>query len=63
MEITRYTTQTLITMAKELKLDLHDCALSHILARHLYGLRDVTHVDGTPCDYKTIARHVLNNLK
>ncbi|OKP01588.1 hypothetical protein [Xenorhabdus eapokensis] len=63
MEITRYTTQTLITLANELNLDLHDCELPYILTRHLYTLQCVIHSDGSSCDYRTILLHTLKSLK
>ncbi|WP_426575369.1 hypothetical protein ACP179_01180 (plasmid) [Xenorhabdus stockiae] len=63
MEITHYTTQTLITLTNELELDLHDCTLPHTLARHLYIQGDVTQADGTPCDHKTLLLHLLESLK
>ncbi|KMJ46678.1 hypothetical protein PSI19_20340 [Xenorhabdus khoisanae] len=63
MDIRDYTTENIITLVNELHLDPHDCALPHILARHVYTLREATHDDGSPCDYKTILVHMLKSLK
>ncbi|MBD2804273.1 hypothetical protein ID855_06090 [Xenorhabdus sp. ZM] len=63
MEITHYTTKTLITLANKLNIDPHDSALPYILARHLYSQGEVTDTDGAPCDHKTLLTHLLKSLK
>lgn len=45
--ITHYTTTHLLTIAHELKLDPHGCALPYTLAGHFYTLRCMT-LDGIP---------------
>ncbi|MDE1480260.1 hypothetical protein KKI90_11330 [Xenorhabdus bovienii] len=63
MDMTHYTPEDLINMANELHLDMHDSALPHILARHIYTLRGATQDGGSPGDYQTILVHMLKSLK
>ncbi|PHM39136.1 hypothetical protein Xmau_03041 [Xenorhabdus mauleonii] len=62
MNIKHYTTTHIINMATALHLDPHDCALPHMIARHLYTLGCAIDDDGSPCDYPTILNQMLESL-